>query len=85
MTGLCLMALAAALCAGCTSTKVTVEGGKWTMDRRSFLQRLDIPHVTVATNGTAELTGYVNDGGNEALANIIKAAVEAAVKAGKGM
>ncbi|GEM_PF-7131009 len=70
-------------CAGCTSTKVSVEGGRWTMSRWSVLQKLDIPSISIFTNGMIELKGYANDGGNDALKNVIDAAVSAAVKAAK--
>ena len=69
-----------ALC-GCTRTKVATPF--WTMERSSFLQRVEVPQLTIATNGTATLSGYKNDGGNEALASAVSAAVSAAINSAK--
>lgn len=68
----------AAVCSGCTVTKIKTE--KWELRRTSFLQRLEIPSVTIAPDGTAVLTGYKTDGGTEAAAAITAAAVAAAMK-----
>lgn len=69
------------LVTGCTSTKVSTPF--WSMERQSFLQRVEVPQLTISTNGTATLSGYRNDGGNEALGVAVGAAVAAAVKAAK--
>lgn len=61
----CLMLLPLLL-AGCTMTEVSTS--TWSLRRVSFLQRVDIPDVTIATNGMASMRGYRTDGGNEALA-----------------
>ena len=76
-----LLLIAAALLCGCTSTKVSTPF--WTMERRSFLQRVEVPQLTISTNGTATLSGYKNDGGNEALGVAVSAAVAAAIKSAK--
>lgn len=66
------------LLAGCTTTAVKTE--QWELKRTSFLQKLDIPSVSIAPDGTATLTGYKTDGGSEAVAVITAAAVSAAIK-----
>ena len=58
-----LLALATLALAGCTQTKVTSP--TWGMSRLSILQKVEIPQLTVGTNGTAELRGYTNDGGQQ--------------------
>ena len=70
------IAVVLGLC-GCTTTEITT--GQWSMKRRSFLQRMDISEVRISTNGTATLTGYRSDGGNDAVAAVTAAAVSAAV------
>lgn len=69
-------------CLGCTRTEVTMnpETRVWNLKRSSFLQRVEIPEVKFSPNGSASLSGYRNDGGNEALAAAITAAVTAAVQ-----
>ena len=66
---------------GCTSTTVTTPA--FTVKRTSFLQRLEMADVSLSTNGTASMKGYKTDGGNEAAAAIVGAAVGAAVSAAK--
>ena len=74
----------AALVLGCTKTKIDRKAdGSWSINRSSFLQKLDIPGATVATNGTWTLKGYSNDGGSQALEGILKAAAEGAAKGAK--
>lgn len=76
--------LLAALLTGCTRTTITRKAdGAWTMQRSSFLQRLEIPGATIATNGTWTLRGYSTDGGADAASKIVSAAVEGAVKGAK--
>lgn len=75
-----ILVSAAVLC-GCTVTKIS--SGSWSMERKSFLQRMDIGEVTIATNGTARLSGYKSDGGNEALGVAVGAAVAAAINSAK--
>lgn len=65
---------------GCTSTTITVTSTGWTMKRTSFLQKVEIPKIKVATNGVLTVEGYKSDGGNEAAAAIAAAAVSAAMK-----
>lgn len=81
MKRIAVVAFLIAFCGGCTTTNITTD--RWSMKRKSFLQRLEIPEVRVETNGTVTLKGYRNDGGNEALAGAISAAVSAAMKAAK--
>lgn len=70
--------------AGCTRTTITRKAdGAWTMERASFLQRLEIPGATIATNGTWTLRGYSTDGGADVTSKIVAAAVEGAVKGAK--
>jgi len=76
-----LLAVAAVLATGCTVTKF--KSGNWSLERTSILQRVELGKVTIGTNGTASLSGYDNDGGNEAAAAITAAAVSAAVKSMK--
>jgi len=70
--------IAAVGLAGCTTTSVKTE--QWELRRTSFLQKLEIPSVTIAPDGTAVMTGYKTDGGSEAAAAITSAAVSAAIK-----
>jgi hypothetical protein len=72
------LALALLLAAGCTRTSIKTP--TWSMDRVSFFQRVEVPTMSIATNGTATLRGYRNDGGSEAAAAIAAAATAAAVK-----
>lgn len=65
-------------CTGCTLTRIQTP--QLTLRRFSFLQRVEIPRVEMNTNGMITMTGYKNDGGNEAAAGIISAAVTAAIK-----
>lgn len=76
-----LFVLLAVLAAGCTNTKISTP--YWSMERSSFLQRVQVPDMTISTNGTARLRGYANDGGNDALGTAVSAAVSAAVKSMK--
>lgn len=71
-------ALLLLLCAGCTQTVVTTP--TWTLRRTSVLQRMEVPLVRVATNGTVTLRGYRTDGGADAAATVAAAAVNAAIK-----
>ena len=64
---------------GCTST--TIETPTLKLRRLSFLQRVEIPKLTMATNGAVTLQGYKTDGGSDAAAAIVSAAVSAALKA----
>ncbi len=73
--------LAAVCLCGCTVTRFS--SGQWELERRSFLQRVELGRVSIATNGTASLDGYKNDGGNEALASAVSAAVSAAINSAK--
>lgn len=66
--------------AGCTRTEFTAEGG---FKRSSFLQRIEFGEVTVRPDGSITLKGYRSDGGNEALAVAVTAAVTAAVESAK--
>lgn len=66
------------LCVGCTQTVVTTPN--WTLRRTSVLQRMEVPLVHVATNGTVTLRGYRTDGGADAAATVAAAAVTAAIK-----
>lgn len=76
--------LLAAMLMGCTRTTITRKAdGAWTMQRSSFLQRLEIPGATIATNGTWTLKGYSTDGGADVTSKIVSAAVEGAVKGAK--
>lgn len=71
--------VAAVLLSGCTSTHVKTD--TWELKRTSFLQKIEIPAVEIAPDGTTKLAGYTTDGGSEATAAIVNAAVSAAVKA----
>lgn len=65
------------LCVGCTQTEFVGQNGV-RLKRTSFLQRNEIGLVEVKPNGTATMKGYKNDGGNEAVAAAVRAAIEAA-------
>ena len=64
--------------AGCTQTKI--ETKTWSMTRLTLLQRTDVPRITVLDDGSIEVEGYSNDGGNGAIAAAVEAAVRGAVK-----
>jgi len=74
-----LLALIAGLLAlaGCTSTEFSPETK--TFKRTSFLQKTDVGEVRITKDGAITLKGYKNDGGNEALAAAVRAAVEGAI------
>lgn len=65
------------LLCGCTQTEFTGQNGV-KLKRTSFLQRNEIGLVEVRKDGTATMKGYKNDGGNEAVAAAVRAAIEAA-------
>lgn len=64
------------LATGCTITKYSPDTG---FERKSFLQKTDISEAKISRDGTVTLKGYKNDGGNEALAAAVRAAVEGAI------
>ena len=64
--------------AGCTQTKIQTP--TWSMTRTSVLQTTAVPRITVRNDGSIEVEGYSNDGGNQATAAIVTAAVRGAVK-----
>ena len=64
--------------AGCTQTRIPTP--KWSLTRTSVLQSTAVPKITVLNDGSIEVEGYSNDGGNQAMAAIVTAAVQAAVK-----
>jgi hypothetical protein len=67
-----------ALCtAGCTVTEFQPETRNF--KRTSFLQRAEFGRLVVKPDGSISLEGYKNDGGNEALAAAVKAAVQGAI------
>jgi hypothetical protein len=66
------------LAGGCTQTKITTP--TWSMKRVTFLQRTDVPKITVLDDGSIEVEGYSNDGGNGAISAAVEAAVRGAVK-----
>jgi hypothetical protein len=74
--------LAIFLLTSCTTTTVTSPNG-WQMHRVSFLQKVEIPELVIATNGTVSLRGYANSGGGDAIGSVVSNAVSAAVKAVK--
>lgn len=80
MKRIAIAALAVALLAGCTQTRVTTP--TWSLTRTSVLQRTEVPRITVLTDGSIEVEGYSNDGGGAAMKAIGEAAVGAAIKAG---
>jgi len=75
-----VMAIAALmlLTAGCTNTRIVTP--TWSLTRTSVLQSTAVPKITVLNDGSIEVEGYSNDGGNQAVAAIVTAAVKAAVK-----
>ena len=79
-TMMLIAGLALALLGGCTQTRITTP--TWSLTRTSVLQRTEVPQITVLTDGSIEVQGYSNDGGNAAVSAIVEAAVVAAIKAG---
>ena len=72
-----LLLLLFLLC-GCTYTSFNPSTG--TFKRLSILQKVEVPHLTITTNGTVTLKGYANDGGGEATGVIVGHAVEGVVR-----
>ncbi len=70
--------IAAMMLAGCTQTKIQTP--TWSLTRTSILQSTAVPKITVLNDGSIEVEGYSNDGGNQAMQAIVTAAVKAAVK-----
>lgn len=60
------------LLALCSCTSTNVQTPTITLKRVSFMQKVAIPELTIATNGTATLQGYSNDGGAAAMAEVFK-------------
>ena len=73
-----VIVIAAMMLAGCTQTRIKTP--TWSMERVTLLQRTDVPKITVLDDGSIEVEGYSNDGGNGAIAAAVEAAVKAAVK-----
>ena len=73
-----VVVIAVMMLAGCTQTKIQTP--TWSMERVTFLQRTDVPKITVLDDGSIEVEGYSNDGGNGAIAAAVGAAVKAAVR-----
>ncbi len=83
-----LMILCLAAC-GCTSTYVTYDRfapdgqtrvSTLSVHRRTLASKVSMPAVKFNPDGTAELSGYQNDGGSEVTGGLIKSACEGAVK-----
>jgi len=83
-----LMILCLALC-GCTSTYVTYDRfapdgqtkvSTLTVHRRTLASKVSMPAVKFNPDGTAELSGYQNDGGNDLVSGAIESACKGAVK-----
>lgn len=66
--------LLAILWSSCTVTRVSTP--QWRMTRCSVLQKVDVPTLSVDTNGVVHLNGYKNSGGNEELQAFIKSTLE---------
>ena len=64
--------------AGCTQTKIKTP--TWSMERVTFLQRTDVPKITVLDDGSIEVEGYSNDGGNGAIAALERIAAKMPVR-----
>lgn len=73
--------LALLFCTGCTRTEI--QFGTLTIKRSSWGQKHVIPKVVVRADGSAEMEGYANDGGNQMIGTVVSAAVEAAIKGAK--
>jgi hypothetical protein len=70
--------IAAMMLAGCTQTKIQTP--TWSMERVTFLQRTDVPKITVLDDGSIEVEGYSNDGGNGAIAALERIAAKMPVR-----
>lgn len=68
------------LACGCTTTDIDTP--TWKLHRISFMQKLEIPKVTIGTNG-ATLEGYKNDGGSDGVAKIAGEVTKQAISAAK--
>jgi hypothetical protein len=66
------------LAAGCTQTKIKTP--TWSLTRTSVLQSTAVPKITVLSDGSIEVEGYSNDGGDGAIAAAVEAAVRGATK-----
>lgn len=72
-----LLPIAAVILCGCTVTEFSPDTRSF--KRTSFLQRAEFGKLVVKPDGSVTLEGYKNDGGNEALAAAVRAAVEGAI------
>ena len=74
---------------GCTSTYVTYDRfapdgqtkvSTLSVHRRTLASKVSMPAVKFNPDGTAELSGYQNDGGNDLVSVAIESACKGAVK-----
>ncbi len=74
---------------GCTSTYVTYDRfapdgqtkvSTLSVHRRTLASKVSMPAVKFNPDGTAELSGYQNDGGNDLVSGAIESACKGAVK-----
>lgn len=69
------------LLTGCTITKMqTDKVGKWSFNRWSLFQKVEVPSIQISPNGTVTVKGYKNDGGNEALGVIAEGMAKGVVE-----
>ena len=77
MKTIAILAVLVLLGSGCVATRITTP--KWTMTRASVFNAAEIPKLSVAPDGSVTMEGYANS----AQIDIVKAAIEAAIAAGK--
>ena len=63
-----------AITAGCTGTRVKVDGSKWSVSRLAILQK--VANQKIQIDGVGSMEGYTNDGGSDIMSAVIEAAMQ---------
>jgi len=63
-----------AITAGCTGTRVKVDGSAWSVSRLSILQK--VANQKIQIDGVGSMEGYTNDGGSDIMSAVIAAAMQ---------
>ena len=63
-----------AITAGCTGTRVKVDGSKWSVSRLVILQK--VANQKIQIDGVGSMEGYTNDGGSDIMSAVIAAAMQ---------
>lgn len=63
-----------AITAGCTGTRVKVDGSAWSVSRLAILQK--VANQKIQIDGVGSMEGYTNDGGSDIMSAVIAAAMQ---------